>query len=254
MAWIYFRESVGLASQSSALESERSPIVSLTDTLRASYCPLCDEVTLTKPPYGTTCEVSKVKCSPKSKSSRADFPVRISALPALERAWKESDLDYSSRLPDSLALFDQDSFSWKMSQPSLFEGLIAFFWSSLRWGMMRGGRLYQLKALAPVIGVKGSFFLPTPTASIEGSNCSPNSTNRRLGLTQLARRGLIPTPMARDGRGGTSKNRNSKILPDMVNGPLNPAFVEELMGYRIGWTALSASVIPWYQSKLKKRL
>jgi hypothetical protein len=220
------------------------------------------------------------------------------ALQELERDWKESEAVFSLKSSDLQVSFDPDSFSWKTSQLSLFGGLTEFVWSSLRWGMIVDGRLFQPPALEPVTDAKdgsclpmiptasasdsirgpGAVYdpsskrqsdrtlttfaikamLPTPTASLEGSNCSPNSTNKRLGLSQLARKGQLPTPCARDwkdsGMEPSAKNRNSLPLASTVGGSLNPQFVEELMGYKIGWTDLDALEIAWFHSKLEKRL
>jgi hypothetical protein len=175
----------------------------------------------------------------------------------MEKAWMESIADYSLKLQDSLAIFDQSSFSWKMFQLSLFEGLTEFSWNSLQSGMIQDGRLFQPQKLEPAILEKGGSYLPTLTASIEGSNCSPNSTNKRLGLAQLASKGMLPTLCARDwkdnGTEPSAKERNSQSLASTVGGPLNPTFCEELMGYEIGWTELDALATQWFQSQSKRQ-
>lgn len=64
----------------------------------------------------------------------------------------------------------------------------------------------------------------------------------------MARNSIIPTPMARDWK-ESGGNRNSHDLPYMAGGPLNPAFVEEIMGYEIGWTVCEDWATPSSRSK-----
>jgi hypothetical protein len=173
----------------------------------------------------------------------------------MELAWRESEADFSLKSCALLASYDPASFSWKTSQQSLFGGLTEFSWSSLRSGSIVDGQLCQPPKLAQCIAEKDGGYLPTPTASIEGSNCSPGSTNKKMGLSQLARKGLLPTPKARDYKpaGITSDlNRNSPGLPATMGGSLNPQFVEEIMGYHIDWTALDALVTAWFRYQQKK--
>jgi DNA-cytosine methyltransferase len=60
-----------------------------------------------------------------------------------------------------------------------------------------------------------------------------------------------PTPTTRDHKDGTSGNGRTDILgqavgPTKENGSLNPAWVEYLMGYPLGWTDLRDSETPSY--------
>jgi hypothetical protein len=266
MAWIFLAESVGLASLCPH-GSEPSPIVNLTDTLKASYCPECDQVTLTKPQYGTMCEHCELNTYQESTLFVGAFHAKTLAQLDMELAWRESEADFFLKSQDLQANYDPDSFSWKTSQLSLFGGLTEFSWSSLRWGMMRDGQLCQPRALEPVTAEIDGGYLPTPTASIEGSNCSPGSTNRQMGLSQLARKRLLPTPTARVTPDCNAElRRKSPSLEATVNiiqspnqqatgnGSLNPQFVEEIMGYPIDWTALDVVVTQWSRSQRKQSL
>jgi hypothetical protein len=121
--------------------------------------------------------------------------------------------------------------------------------------MIRDGQLSQPQALAHVTSATAGFSLPTPTASPCGSNMSKNSTNRRLGLSQLANKGMLPTPLARDSKGMMGKKalekRKSPNLPDTMGGSLNPQFVEEIMGFHLDATVLSVSATLWFLSRPK---
>lgn len=231
---------------------EQSPIANVTDTHSLFFCPECDLVILTELQSGMMCKHCQQKTSNHQLISFSEgFHARTSALLVAAEAWQGLDQDCSLRFAESLAIFDHVSFSWKMCQPSLYEGLIEFSWSSMRWGMTRGGQLSLPQALAPVTkGIDGSY-LPTPVACIYGSNTSPNSTNKRLGLSQLVSKGLLPTPKSRDFK-GSGGNMKSPDLAHMVGGSLNPEFVEELMGFKIGWTELDVLGTQWFRNKRGK--
>ncbi len=170
---------------------------------------------------------------------------------------------WENEMRDWLASFDPDSFSWKMCQLSLFEGLTEFSWNSLRWGTIVGGRLYQPQSLGPRTCGNAGFFLPTPTASDYGANKGGGSGKEgkpeRPSLSTMARKNLWRTPQARDGiaRGPQSPEKrmaggHSVGLGDQIGGPLNPEWVEWLMGYPLDWTALKGLETLWFRCKRVK--
>lgn len=231
-------------------------IVSTIDIAKVCFCPECQKEHCPRDQYSQIFETSEernLEAVSTSLSAASHEHAKISAVRELESAWKESEVDFSLNSSDSLAIFDPDSFSWKMCQLSLFEDLSGFCWSSLRWGMIRDGRLYQPPQLEPAISEKDGFCLPTPTATEGGVNKSDHVNAKvRPQLATVAR--SLPTPMARDWKGAGGVNRNSVDLPRTMGGSLNPQFVEELMGYQIEWTALEPWVIPFYRSKPEKPL
>ena len=98
---------------------------------------------------------------------------------------------------------------------------------------------------------------PTPTARLGDPKRGMPSTEHAQARWDSGRRNLddavrlpeiFPTPMARDSqRGGATaetmarralKTNTGPTLSDHLGGPLNPTFVEWLMGFPLGWTDL----------------
>lgn len=281
MAWIYL-----VASEESVSHStnglEQSLTVNETDTLKLCSCREWHQEISTKHQSGMMSERSQDQCCHQSILSLEDSLARTSVLLGLVKAWQENEAYFFSRSSDSLARFDQPSYSWRMYQLSLFEDLTEYVWNSLRSGMIVDGKLYQLNQLElvtqeidgsclPTPTVFGNHnkkgasktsgnglatvakMLPTVTASSYGSNLTKGQVIRRKSLNSMATKGLLPTPLARDSKGPAGKNRKSPNLPDMVSGILNPQFVEEIMGFSIGWTELNVLATQWFRYKSRRR-
>lgn len=81
---------------------------------------------------------------------------------------------------------------------------------------------------------------PTPTQS-DGMG-GPGNSGRDGGLNLRTAAQMFPTATARDWRSGKASQatmeRNSRPLSEQIGGSLNPDWVEWLMGYPQGWTAL----------------
>lgn len=87
--------------------------------------------------------------------------------------------------------------------------------------------------------------LPTPTASSYGSNkggAAGREGPERLSLEAMGKRGLLPTPCARDYKGSPGQGtKGGQSLPRALGQTrrcLNPAFVEWMMGFPPGWVEL----------------
>ncbi len=90
---------------------------------------------------------------------------------------------------------------------------------------------------------------PTPTRS--DSKGGPGNSGRQGGenlKTAVAREASFPTPKAQDAKHAAptdwEKTNRPKDLHVRVGGALNPPWVEWLMGFPIGWTALPPSATP----------
>jgi hypothetical protein len=280
MAWIY------LAASEDSLSPwhhglGQSPTVRKINTRLRSYSLECSTGKFRSRRFGMTSGHCVGMRFLRLTLFQAAFPARISVLRDLERAWKESEAGLYLTSSASLASADLDTSSWKTYQLSLFGGLTDFSWSSMGWGMMRGGQLFQPSrweprtsgdesglSVMPTPTVDGNDnrpypgkasgyglatwvreILPTPTASEGGTNQSASEGSAiRASLGYLARTETLPTPRARDWKGG-----GKDCLDSAVGGQLNPQFVEAIMGYPIGWTELNALVTPWFRTRRGKR-
>jgi hypothetical protein len=173
--------------------------------------------------------------------SAEDFRARTSQRQAQERALRAKGLAYGASTPALLANYDPESCLWKTSQRCLVEGWTEFSETWPRSGMMRNGIAYQLPPLVRLTDATGSGLLATPTT--KANQLAPSMMKH-----PSCRRLLYPTPVASDhrDRGGPSTpsvQRRASIgksieLSMTVDGSLNPTWVEWLMGYPTGHTAL----------------
>lgn len=121
---------------------------------------------------------------------------------------------------------------------------------------MRNGRAFQRVLWAPAIKEIGGGLLPTPTTqdTIAHPNAIITANNRRLSRTgsthslNLQDVLMLPTPTTndsknaslppsqaeRDGLAGAMLRDDS--IPTGAATYLNPSFVEEMMGFPVGWT------------------
>lgn len=169
--------------------------------------------------------------SDESMSSRAGSRARTSALRESEREWaKEQGLAYGQKLPVWLANYDHDTSSWRTSQISLADqangqedGLEEFSGTWPRSGMMRNGTAYQLPTLEPGIGGTEYGRLPTPTKTADAKGAPKN---RYFGSP-------------------TCRSNLREVLRDGPDDPIfpHPDFVDRVMGYPIGHSALEPEEI-----------
>lgn len=178
--------------------------------------------------------------------------------------------------------YDPVSSSWKTSQQSLFEDYQQLLEALPKSGMTVNGRLYLLNNVEhPTLDVGGSA-LPTPTASDAGPaailnentnivftwkgtprKVSNNGVNGSLGLARTVM--LLPTPTVNESKNNPSgesqwdRHDSLNVEAAKMNGldkttgkdfQLNPQFVEEMMGFPIGWTDLNHSETQSYHSAL----
>lgn len=182
--------------------------------------------TSTTPPYSAISTHSLIKASPQAikdwlmlslEDSRASHTVQPES--SLEKTTQKTVGLQPER---SFAKYDQSSASWKTSLglfPSDTSEKFSGTWP--KWGSMRNGGLFQQHQPVQTMFVRGSGYLPTPTA-------------------HNAKEGAYPAEYA----------RNTPTLAAALGGKINPHRQEWMMGFPIGWTGLQQVEMGRFQSWL----
>lgn len=198
-------------------------------------------------------------------ASLADSPASHSVMPESSSGPPTNETCGQPRLTP-FALFDHTSASWKTSQLSLLTLISEPF--SGTWpkaGIVCAGAAYRLRKWERRISEIEYGLLPTPRnntgPSTDAKHLSldgwvklwPTPRSRESGDYQYSRGDktkkvltltgavkMFPSPAARDWRSGKGRleNGHSPQLAEVIGGQLNPMWVEWLMGWPIGWTAL----------------
>ena len=155
-----------------------------------------------------------------------------------------SVLASGAKWPESSVRYDLATSSWKTAH-CLWEEVLP--WSSVTlptWGMTRSGFVYRHPTAERPISVTGAGLWPTPTVCGNYNRKGLSATSGDGLATYVAK---FATPQARDFRSGSksrwddparSRNLNDQIATSAESGRLNPDWVEWLMGWPIGHTAL----------------
>lgn len=236
MAWIYLQE-----SPDSPLPWHRGcdqlPTVKLTASLNMYCFHKWRPERYPSPQFGTMYEVlinQLLEAQPEqSILLPADSPARTSVLQVLVQAWQESEAAFFMKSKDLLANYDPVLCSWKTCQLSLPVVDVKLLKALPCWGMTVDGALYPVDGGKTDLKAKGGFCLPRPKARDYRSGGSPSDIKRHTPdlSTRVIQLGWLSRPQQ-----------------------LNPAFVERLMGYPIGWTELNASVMRLFPIKRGGRL
>lgn len=137
--------------------------------------------------------------------------------------------------------------------------------TAVSYGTNQGGAMGRTGKVRPSLQTMAQNGLwPTPTGQ-DGENKGGPSQYHRHSLSLNAAANIWPTPRASEWKGtgplgsGSQEHRLKRGYLDATvqhveqrNGALNPEFVEWLMGYPVGYTALSPSVMRWCRSSLRK--
>lgn len=94
---------------------------------------------------------------------------------------------------------------------------------------------------------------PTPLAS-DGAKGGPNQRGSKGDLRLSSAVRLFPTPTCQDAKNNgapSQMERNTKPLNAEIGGPLNPTWVEWLMGWPLGWTDCAASATDRFRQWLR---
>ena len=159
---------------------------------------------------------------------------------------------YGQKPSESFAKWDRNSAFWRMSQGFLDHMDISDKYLEIwpRAGSMRNGIAYLRQPAAPLTKGIDCGFWPTPkTRDWKAAGGNRHS----MDLPTMVR---WRSPTATEGIGGSQDPKKRKAghhtirLRDQVGGPLNPEWVEWLIGWPIGWTDLKALAMDKFQSWL----
>lgn len=139
----------------------------------------------------------------------------------------------ASRRQPSAPLTAGIASSFLLPTPSASQG------GSQNNGRRSDGSSFRTKGTPTLAGRATKGMLPTPMAS-DATAGGRNSWGTPK-LPTMAKEGLLPTPTSSDAKRGGSDGRRpgskSGITLDVAcGGPLNPQFVEWMMGWPIDWT------------------
>jgi len=182
----------------------------------------------------------------------AAFRARTSALPVGAQASPENAADSGARWRESSVRYDRDLSSWKTHRCLFIEVLPLSSVTLPRWGMMRDGVCWERSTPAHRTSESASGSLlrtrnlwPTPTRD-SATERSTRYAQGGMPLTMAVK--MWPTPTSSEHKYRLQgDSQQSKCLNALAGGSLNPTWVEWLMGWPLGWTALDASATDRYQ-------
>jgi hypothetical protein len=221
MSWHYLQGQEAASWEGICLDGAPDALLSLMPTPE----PCCCNARLTDvcqgSRSGTTCELSMESLGAEVLMSLAvDFPAPTFQQQGLGLESKESTAGCGLKWRELSERYDPALCSWRTHHSLLSGGLP---WSSVilpKWGMTRGGVVFQHPTLArPMKGI-GSGLWPTPCAG-------GGQTGGPVGL----------------GGGSAARAKLLEICKDeqeakaMGCGKLNPQFAEWLLGWPINWTS-----------------
>lgn len=164
--------------------------------------------------YSAISTHSLIKASPQA--IKEWLMLSLEASRASHTAQPESSLEKTTPKTDGLqreksfAKYDPSSASWKTCLglfPSDTSEKFSGTWP--KWGSMRNGELFQQQQPVQTMFVRGSGYLPTPTA-------------------HNAKEGAYPAEYA----------RNTPTLAAVLGGKINPCRTEWMMAWPLNWTSL----------------
>lgn len=245
MSWHYSRALEAAYSEASCSGGNASVPSKSTTMPAASSWP--DKMTEACQPslFGTTCELLMVgRGMDWWTSSLAASRAKTSALPGQEKGSTESEADSGAKCGESWAKWDRASSSWKTHRRSRIADSTKSSETWPRWGMMRDGECWELSMPEHLTEGNASGLWPTPLHSEARQGLQirrPGKKGSQISLTTAVR--MYPTPTAQDAsnNGGPAQmERNMVPLNGVIGGPLNPEWVEWLMGWPVGWTGCAA--------------
>jgi hypothetical protein len=271
MSWLYSRALVEEYLEANSLDGEQFAPSSGTPTPQAYLCNGKTTAAWKRFPSGMTSNfLTDDRGEALLKWYREGFLAPTSALPDEEQGSTDRQALCGNTWRELSVRFDRNTSSWKTVQCLFDEDLPESSVTLPRWGMMRGGELWERTMSALPTGETESGLWPTPRSS-------PAMSSGTVGqiLRTVAKRGyrrqleeavvLWRTPSARDWKnarnpaklaanGGTRQtglkeqvcNKDGLTVAER-NGQLNPDWTEWLMGFPIGFTASAPLETPKFR-------
>ena len=231
MSWLFSQALVAAYSEASCSAGAPSAPSNTTPTPQAFL--LRDKTTdaWSRFPSGTTCEpLTADRGEELLTLFRAGFLARTYRSPAKEPGSPERKADSGPKWPESLAKWDRATSLWKTRQLSLFADSEEFSEIWPKWGLMLDGECWEQSMPGHLTEDLGSGLWPTPTVC---------GNNNRKGASKTSGDGLATAVKMRQPRNTES------------GGPLNPDWVDWLIGWPIGHSALNALETPKFQQWLQ---
>jgi len=174
---------------------------------------------------------------------------RVSRSASQESSKEKTTSATSGPIPSgSFARWDRDFACWKTFQVSLLTNTLEPFSGSWpRAGTVFDGIAYQRAPAAPLTRGTGSGLWATPNAAdCQGTTGGGQGRNLRTDVRWT-------TPCADDTGARQKKySQGGKALSMQAGGQLNPPWVEWLMGWPIGWSALEPLETDKFQQWLEQ--
>ena len=227
MSWLFSQALVEAFSEANSLDGTPSAPSNTTPTPQAFLWRDKTTDAWSRFPSGMTCEpLTESRGEELLRSFLAAFPAPTYQSPAKAKVSTAKRAASGPRWSESLAKFDRNTFSWKTAQRLLFADSVECLETFPRWGLMRAGELLAQTPVDFNITEPGSGWLPTPTA-----------TDGKGGTTSIRKD---------TGRQRTDQLRHYVKIRFGVTYP-NPSWLDKVMGFPTGWTALARVETPKFQ-------
>ena len=232
MSWHFLQEQEEASWAESSLDGAPCALLSLIPTADGCCSPASATDSCRDSRSGTMCRPStEGRGGDTSMSSVGGSPAPTSRLPkTMHKESTEPPADYGVRCLELLARFDRNTSSWKTVQPLLFEELDGFSETWPDWGSMRDGECWEHATPDSITGESVSGFLPTPRTSLH--------KQRWFYVRKIYKGNLEELPMVSGYEHLTGK-------------AINPAWLEWMMGWVIGWADLKPLATDKFRSWLR---
>ena len=261
MSWHYLQEQEAESWEGDSLDGAPDALLRLMPTLEASSCPDKEMGSSSRSQSGTTSTHSTEDPGDRQLMLfQEDSHVKTSALRVSVKDLPESVLDYGAKCLELLERFGLGLSLRKTVRTCVSMDSAPLSKNLPRWGMSADGACWELGTSAHPIRETGCGYLPTPTANQTWKSNKGGATGKkdgkwigkkRLTLAGMAESGewgeFLATPTAKANQLSRSMMKwpgcrawvEHSPTVNQVGGPLNPMWVEWLMGWPIGWTDLS---------------